>query len=106
MRAPVCLQRPELLEVRYVLLVVAPSFGSPEVGGQLDVDARLLEPGYLVVHAVQAFRIEFDEAVLGLDAGPARSVGVFVQAHRVDAVLAIECRARRSASSFSGAHAL
>ena len=51
-----------------------------------------LELGDLVVHPVEARRIELDTAFLGLNPRPARPIDVLVQPHGVDAVLGIECR--------------
>ena len=90
---PLGVEGAELLEVGHVPLVSGSHPERAEVRRELGVDAGILEPGHLVVHAVEPFRVEFREAVARLDAGPSRAVGVLVEAHRVDAVLGVECGA-------------
>ena len=80
----------EFVEVRHVLPVGGAELQRAEVGREHHVDSGLLELGDLVVHPVEARRVELDAAILRLDAGPARPVGELVQPHRVDAVFRIE----------------
>ncbi len=82
----------EFLQVGDILLVSRAELQRTKMGREQHVNACFFELRHLIVHPVEARRIEFDAAFLGLNPGPARPIHVLVQPHGVDAVLGIERR--------------